>query len=92
NDSTPMIVRIARVKVGHRQAPQQQPEPHPITVGFRRLRAPGTGVKNTPPVSLSRNQHISIGQRALLFPKQRSHHNAAAHAQQAAHPKFRINA
>ena len=33
-----MIVRIARVKVGNRQAPQQQTEPHPEKVGFLRLR------------------------------------------------------
>jgi hypothetical protein len=32
-----MIVRIARVKVGNRQAPQQHQKPHPTTVGFLRL-------------------------------------------------------
>ena len=31
-----MIVRIARVKVGNRQAPQQVQKPHPEKVGFLR--------------------------------------------------------
>jgi hypothetical protein len=31
-------VRIARVKVGNRQAPLQQQKPHPAKVGFLRLR------------------------------------------------------
>ena len=34
-----MIVRIARVKVGNRQAPMQKHRPHPTPVGFVRLRA-----------------------------------------------------
>ena len=34
-----MIVRITRVKVGNRQAPQQHQKPHPEKVGFLRLRA-----------------------------------------------------
>jgi hypothetical protein len=34
-----MIVRITRVKVGNRQAPQQHQKPHPKKVGFLRLRA-----------------------------------------------------
>jgi hypothetical protein len=33
-----MIVRITRVKVGNRQAPQQQTETPPKKVGFLRLR------------------------------------------------------
>src|ERR1700756_1298044 len=33
-----MIVRIARVKVGNRQAPLQHQKPHPTKVGFLRLR------------------------------------------------------
>ena len=32
-----MIVRIARVKVGNRQAPLQHQKPHPTKVGFLRL-------------------------------------------------------
>jgi hypothetical protein len=32
-----MIVRITRVKVGNRQAPQQCQKPHPTKVGFLRL-------------------------------------------------------
>jgi hypothetical protein len=32
-----MIVRITRVKVGNRQAPQQCQKPHPEKVGFLRL-------------------------------------------------------
>jgi hypothetical protein len=35
-----MIVRITRVKVGNRQAPLQYQKPHPLKVGFLRLRAP----------------------------------------------------
>jgi len=40
-----MIVRITRVKVGNRQAPQQHQKPHPTKVGFLRLRftRPETG-------------------------------------------------
>ena len=34
-----MIVRIARVKVGNRQAPLQDQKPHPEKVGFLRLGA-----------------------------------------------------
>ncbi len=34
-----MIVRIARVKVGNRQAPQQQTETPPSQVGFLRFQA-----------------------------------------------------
>ena len=37
-----MIVRITRVKVGNRQAPQQQTETPPKKVGFLRLRAQKT--------------------------------------------------
>ncbi|WP_429253168.1 hypothetical protein, partial [Paraburkholderia sp. GAS333] len=36
------IVRIARVKVGNRQAPQQHQKPHPAKVGFLRLQAKST--------------------------------------------------
>ncbi|MGF6574303.1 hypothetical protein ABH945_006426 [Paraburkholderia sp. GAS333] len=32
-------MRIARVKVGNRQAPQQHQKPHPAKVGFLRLQA-----------------------------------------------------
>ena len=44
-----MIVRIARVKVGNRQAPSSQ-KPHPQKVGFLRLRA-GIARQKTPELS-----------------------------------------
>src|SRR5579864_212349 len=44
-----MIVRIARVKVGNRQAPLQHQKPHPQKVGFLRLRRfPGSNAYSKP--------------------------------------------
>jgi hypothetical protein len=41
-----MIVRITRVKVGNRQAPQQQQKPHPAKGGVSAFTRPETNQTN----------------------------------------------
>ena len=52
-----MIVRIARVKVGNRQAPQHVQKPHPNKVGFLRLRAQ-SGHRGTEPSAVHGKQKL----------------------------------